>query len=630
MNFFVTNPAIAREPSAVRSPTKTPSRKHFTSNNIMSGTTKSPSLKNIRSACTTSSTVLTYPSSPNSIVEVPRTPERSSISPDSYYKEQDENDECEAPGVCFGGWVLNRIISPSRLSRNDAFTPSPESVDLRHQSKIEGSDHPLSPTKLELALNTCEDLTDGLSCSSVSCHSLSSSSEAKHGESESILLESILSMASKSEKDCDFNAAVTHIENYLFESMNLSHQSTPGFEFRKNLRKASALHKLGCLQWQCGRYQLSLSALVEACTIYDRLIDDTGPSPLVLSKLTLASANVLVSLGRLHLSRGEGSAAMHCYRDCVQRLSPVQATCDRSQSARLFSQACVGAGRVLISQDKLSSASKRFKRALKVQLGYEMSFEEGHTLSLHSARVPLPDIAETFSHLGNLYVEQENLNQAKQCYTNSLQIYSISLGPNHVDTGNVSNKLGRIFQRLSRLPDAEQAFQRAHQIFLNNLGEYHRNTAAALLNLGMLYASQGKQKKAQTIYHRVLRCQQVTFNGEAHADLALTFHCIASSYEGSFKLDKAMKYYSEELRVLKATLHPYHLDIAKLLHHMAMVTMNIVDKEGNYLMLNESIDWLEEAFDVYKHHNALDAFQKELSYLQTSIRKLRKRRQYEK
>lgn len=625
MNFFVTNPAVARETSAPRSTLKTPPRKHIT-NNTISGTTKSPSLKSIRSACTTSSTVLTYPSSPNSIVEVPGTPQKSVILPDNYYKEQDEGDECEA-GACFGGWVLNRIISPSRLSRNDAFTPSPESDQLyyRHQSKITESYNPLSPTKLELELNTSEDVTDGISCSSVSSCSQSSSSEAKHEQTTSILLESILSMASKSEEDCDFNAAVVHVENYLFESMNLSHKSTPEFEFRKNLRKASALHKLGCLQWHCGRYQLSLSALVEACTTYDSLIDDTNPSTLVLSKITLASANVLVSMGRLHLSRGEGSAAMRCYHDCVQRLTSVQKTCDRSQSARLFSQACVGAGRVLISQGKLRSASKRFMRALKVQLGYKVSFEEGNTLSLHTARVPLSDIAETLSHLGKLYEEEKNLNPAMQCYTNSLQIYSISLGPNHVDTGNVSNKLGRILHRLGRFSDADQAFLRAHQIFLNNLGEYHRNTAVALLNSGMLYASQGKQKKALNIYHRVLRCQQVTFNGESHADLALTFHCIASSYEGSFKLDKAMKYYSEELRVLKATLHPYHLDIAKLLHHMAMVTMNIVDNQGNYLMLNESIDWLQEAFDVYKHHNASDALQNELAYLQTSIRKLRKR-----
>jgi len=369
-----------------------------------------------------------------------------------------------------------------------------------------------------------------------------------------------------------------------------------------------------------------------ATNLYDRLIEDLscGITHDVMSNLILASSNTLISKGRLHLSNGEGAAAMQCYHECVHRLSSIQSSSDRSESARIFSQACLGAGRVLLAQGKLKASLKRFKRALTVQLGYQgaettISREDISALSFDGAHVPLPDIAETLSHIGNLYEEQNNLSQAMQYYTKSFQLYSRALGPNHVDTGEVSLKIGRIHHRLGHFSEARQAFRRAHQIFGNNLGQNHRNSHAALLNLGMLYASRGQHKQALTMYHRVLHAQQTTFGGDAHADLALTFHCIAASNEAIFKLEKAIKYYDEELRVLEKTLHPYHLDIAKLLHHMAMLTMNAVDNKGNYLMLNELIRWLEKAIEVYGHHNESNTFHNELACLHASLRELRKR-----
>lgn len=623
MTMFRTNPGCLYETTTVRSiPLKTPPRGHC---NDCSMATSHP-WRNSRSVCTTSTTVYTSQSSSNgSFGDDPISPDRSDDCREYYNAQDDDEDDVCQTGGCFGAWI-NRFSPPSRAPK-DAFSPadsdsfrSANQHDKRqHQSKVD--DACLSPTKLELTLNIFDDdITDGLSCSSTSCPSestcdVSQSLVQQEGSSSMLTLEIILSKASKAEEDCDTNSAIAHLENYLYQ---IEQQPNLSLEFRR----ASALHKLGCLQWQCGRYQLSLCALIEASAAYDTLIKDS--SSFALPSVLLASANVLLSIGRLHLSRGEGAAAMQCYRECVQRLSSIQRSCDQSQSARLFAQACIGAGRVLLAQGKLNSALKRLKRALKVQLGREIP-EDVASISLHSACVPLQDIAETLSYLGMLHEEQSHFDKAMKCYAKALQTYSVSLGPNHVDVGEVSNKLGRILHKLGRFSDAGQAIRRAHQIFLNNLGEHHRNTSAALLNLGMLYASQGKHKRAQAIYYKVLKVQQATFNGEVHADLALTFHCIAANYEAAFKLDKAIQYYNQELMVLQTTLHPYHLDIAKLLHHMAMHTMDVVDNQGNYFMLNESIEWLEEAADIFQHHNQANTFQKEMLSLTASIHKLHRR-----
>ncbi|KAL3774473.1 hypothetical protein ACHAWO_007622 [Cyclotella atomus] len=614
MNLFRTKGDMAHQATPSRA-YEYPARSSPQRKNYFVPSSNSHLRRNSRSACTTSSTVLTL-SSPNSSFEDPSSPEKRDAHLVYYDVQDDDGENCQAGYGCLGEWIINKFSPPSR---KDAFSPAvAHSPDSRYQRRINGIRHSvITPTKLELTSTSCEnDLTDGCSCSSTSESSLDSPYIVHKETTNPImqLLENILSMASKAEDDCNINAAIGHLENYLYQ---LHHH--PNLSLTS--KRAAVLHKLGCLQWQCGRYRLSLCALVEACAAFDSLIKDSGSD--VQPTLKLASADVLVSMGRLHLSKGEGAAAMHCYRECVHRLSSVQNQCDRAVSTRIFAQACNGAGRVLLAQGKPSPALKRFKRALKVQLGYNV--EDIAAVSFNTARVPLQEIAETLSNLGRLYEEQNDLEMAMVCYFKSSRIISTALGPNHVDAGEVSNRLGRILHKLGRFSEADQAIRRAHQIFMNNLGEHHRNTAAAMLSLGMLYASQGKHKRAQTIYHQVLKVQHATFNGEVHADLALVFHCIATSYEGSFKLEKAIHYYNEELFVLKTCLHPYHLDIAKLLHHMAMVTMNIVDNDGNYLMLQESIEWLEEAAGIYQHHNQSNAFHKEMQYLNSSIQKLRSR-----
>lgn len=627
MSFFAINYS---DPVQTRhlTPVETPPREHCKKQSMATSRRPFVHRKN-RSACTTSSTLLSCQSSPSSSSsEEPRTPDRSDIL--SYYSGGDGDDSASCQdSACFGGWIMNRFFSPSQTPKKHAFTPtnSSDQGGFRHKRMFKDAIHHASPSKLGIASDSLDgDVTDGFSLSSFSCPSQSSTDVKSAHETlnTSALLENTLLMATKSEDDYNLNAAITHIENYLYHLQSLGQHGNPTFA----LRRASALHKLGCLQWQCGRYQISLCALIESRTLYDHLIENysSSPSPDVMSSLVLASANVLVSMGRLHLSKGEGAAAMQCYHECVHKLSSIKTKCNRSETARMFAQASAGAGRVLLAQGKLSSSMKRFKRALKVQLGYEDAGEDIAGIPLLSSCAPLSDIADTLSHIGRVYEKQQHLDQAIECYAKSFQLYSMSLGPNHPDTGTASIKLGQVFHRIGRFSEADKSIRRAYTIFVNNLGENHRNTSAALLNLGMLYSSQGKHKRAQEIYHQVLRNQQDAFHGASHADLALTYHHIAASYEASFRLEKSVKYYNQELSVLRAALHPYHLDIAKLLHHMATVTMNIVDNEGYYLMLNESIGWLKDAADIYQHHNESNEFEKELSHLTALFQRLQRRR----
>ena len=426
----------------------------------------------------------------------------------------------------------------------------------------------------------------------------------------------------------DTESEISHLEDFLTK-----YQPTHA-SFESEHAKATALHKLGILQWKVGRYFFSEHALTDCIYMYQHLLD--GYSMLeaeVQSALASELAHVFVSTGRVHLSKGDSNAAMHCYRECVQHLSsiPKDSSCSVVSSttplspASLFAQACVGAGRALASQGKLKASLKRYKRALKVQLDCQeadspIDREDISALPVDQAKVPLNDVAETLSHLGRLYEQHNDLDRAMKCHTLALSLYQSVLDPFAVDIGYALNNIGQLYLRLGHILEAEDNLKRSHHVFSLRLGKSHRNTADALLSIGQLYASQGKHKKALSTYKRVLRTGPAVFGRL----LALTLHLVAVSYQATFRLDKAFKYYQREVNVLNSTLPPYHLDKARLLHLMAKLAMTTVDNNGDFMMLEETADWLREAAAIY-HNNEGKCPRDELPYLEADIEETRKR-----
>ena len=86
--------------------------------------------------------------------------------------------------------------------------------------------------------------------------------------------------------------------------------------------------------------------------------------------------------------------------------------------------------------------------------------------------------------------------------------------------------------------------------------------------------------------------------------------------------EKALKYYQREVN-LRATLSPYHVNIARLLHHMAQIAMQAVDCNGDYLYLDQASNWLEEAAEIICEQN--EGNSAELQQLESSIEDTRNR-----
>lgn len=432
-------------------------------------------------------------------------------------------------------------------------------------------------------------------------------------------LQHLLDAAQHFEAESNFDAAITSLEEFVDKS-----QSLAGASFASEHSRATALHQLGILQWKAGNYFFSEHTLSDCLHLYYSMLDETNGSLFCQRELhhqiLLEASHVLISLGRVHLSKGEGDVAMTCYDECVRRLASIPKASISSAvmtPARIFAQACVGAGRVLVSQGRLVKALKRYRRALKVQLGYQAG-EEIATLSTDYARVPLNDVAETLSHLGRLHELQNDMGRATECHAQALNLYQSLLDPTAVDIGYASNNVGKVYLRLGHLAEAEEALLKAHQVFSLRLGTDHRNTADALLSIGQLQASQGRHTKALATFKRVLRTKPF---GEL---LAATYHCIATSQEALFRLGKALKYYQREADILRETLPHNNLGLARLLHHMAKSACKAVNDEGEYTHLDEANGWLSQASEIY-YCNEGQLLDNELLHLESSIEDVRRR-----
>mmetsp|Transcript_25745 Transcript_25745/g.54409 ORF Transcript_25745/g.54409 Transcript_25745/m.54409 type:complete len:682 (-) Transcript_25745:42-2087(-) len=608
--------------------------------------------KDGRSSCNTISTILTSESAPY-------TPHSSRCedlpySPVTVIRDDSSDD-------CWGGQVLMSILSRILPQKKHAISFN-ESFNSINSVKFANDNATTTVVESESIPNIVHDLSlpnqlalpSDLSCPDLekSPHTRQQLRENSELEDEAILpqnnstfpnkrnhhmpliekqhendLEDLyhyLHDASKQEAESEFDAAISNLEEFLDQSRSFTSSSFYGEHLR-----AATLHKLGLCQWKAGRYFFSEHIFLDCIHMYQRLLDEDNlatDEPALFSQLVLETAHVLVSAGRVYLSKGEEDAAMRCYNECVQHLSSIpKSTCTVAAPItpeRLFGQACVGAGRVYSLKGRLKSSLNRYKRALRTQLGSSadspVASDDISALPIHEARVPPSDIAETLSHLGRLYEQWNDLDRAMECHANALSIYKSELDPYAVDIGYASNNVGQLYLRFGRYDEAEEAFVTAHQVFSIRLGNNHRNTADALLSIGQLNASQGRHKKALSMFKRVLRAQPAV-SGQL---LAVTFHSIAWSYEASYKLEKALKYYEQTLSVLDTAL-PCHLNRARLLHRMAKIAMQAVDSKGDYVLLDQALTWLEEAAEIYNHNEGKAPI--EVLHLESSIEETRKR-----
>jgi tetratricopeptide (TPR) repeat protein len=156
--------------------------------------------------------------------------------------------------------------------------------------------------------------------------------------------------------------------------------------------------------------------------------------------------------------------------------------------------ACHKLGDLYSDQDKLDEAEKMYERALQ---GYEKALGPDHTSTL-----------DTVNNLANLYSDQGKLDEAEKMYERALQGNEKALGPDHTSTLMTVNNLATLYSDQGKLDEAEKMYERALQGYEKALGVESIATYVPALNtnwgLGSLFQCRGDLAKARMMYSKAL------------------------------------------------------------------------------------------------------------------------------
>ena len=131
-------------------------------------------------------------------------------------------------------------------------------------------------------------------------------------------------------------------------------------------------------------------------------------------------------------------------------------------------------GKVLEEQCKRMLALSNYEEAMKI---FEAIHGEEHA-----------DMAGIYSTLGNLYIELQKFERAKQYHEKALFIRRNSYGEKHADVGSSYNSLGLVYSGLNKKNQAKEYYEKAISIAREMYGEKHIDLAAGYSNLGLLYS----------------------------------------------------------------------------------------------------------------------------------------------
>ncbi|MBL8677232.1 MAG: tetratricopeptide repeat protein, partial [Alphaproteobacteria bacterium] len=127
---------------------------------------------------------------------------------------------------------------------------------------------------------------------------------------------------------------------------------------------------------------------------------------------------------------------------------------------------------------------------------YKKNYPEGRIESAH-----------VLVHLGVLYKEMKNYNQAKDILKKSLIIYERHYGKNHIETAQVLKKLGQVYLLENNMEAAENHFRKALDILTKH---NHPKAYIALEGISesylrkFVYAKNQEKPQQQTIKNQIM------------------------------------------------------------------------------------------------------------------------------
>ena len=180
------------------------------------------------------------------------------------------------------------------------------------------------------------------------------------------------------------------------------------------------------------------------------------------------------------------------------------------------------------------------------------------------------DAIARLNDLASIHHAQGHYDKAIELYNQALEIYEDGKDTDSATCASTINLLAGTYHAQGKYAEAEKKYLEALDIRRNlkGLGESNRDVAITLNNLGLLYADQRRPDQAKSHYEQALLIQKSLF-GETNLDIATTLNNLALLFYSQNNFLDAEKSLEETLKIRQKLLGKNHPDVAGSLNNLA-------------------------------------------------------------
>jgi CHAT domain-containing protein/tetratricopeptide (TPR) repeat protein len=167
--------------------------------------------------------------------------------------------------------------------------------------------------------------------------------------------------------------------------------------------------------------------------------------------------------------------------------------------------------------------------------------------------------------------------EAHPLYEQALAIRRKSLGEDHPDTAESSDRVAFNLNAQGSYAEAQPLFERALAIRRKSLGEDHPDTARGYNNVAFNLDAQGHYAEAQPLHQRALAIRRTAL-GEDHPSTAQSYNNVAYNLKEQGRYGEAQPLYERGLEIWRTALGEDHTETARGYNNVAV---NLAD-QGRY------------------------------------------------
>eukprot|EP00300_Choanocystis_sp_HF-7_P040935 c7526_g1_i2.p1 GENE.c7526_g1_i2~~c7526_g1_i2.p1 ORF type:complete len:878 (-),score=164.17 c7526_g1_i2:266-2899(-) len=390
----------------------------------------------------------------------------------------------------------------------------------------------------------------------------------------------------------------------FYRTVAQGHKNSPVESIQQHVNRADALHNIGQILFERGKYHEALDAYAESRPIYESRFGDksqqiaaldfnVGLACMNLEKDNLARTHFEASYQVRKLTLGDdlltATSAFYLARvyEDLKSFDEALKTHDEALRIRrkLTGDSAV-TGRSIFSIARIHRKKGDSKRAVEL---LKQAKDVFRALSPPSAE----DLESTSVLLGEIYAELDESDAAIAEFKEAIAIRE--KGAQDGSLGTLYYNLGVLYQKRGDSAEAARCHAQAVKLKGSGSSTSDKSTWKPKFNEAAAHVAGGNLPKGIELFNEVMQTQIPTL-GEKHPDTTATMLALASAYSESGDNENAKSIYSRVLKVQEEVIGPDDAATLKTVYYLGILANNTKDKAT-------AAEYLARVYKYYKSND---------------------------